>query len=62
MTDKPKIDLSQPGGRPRAWHEQDTSDSVWLGDLGMFAKLGIAVLLLVGGACLFLVQLLKHAG
>lgn len=62
MTKKPDYDLSNPGGRPKTWLDQDGSDDAWLGDLGMVAKIAIPALLLLGGAGFFLFKLLQYSG
>lgn len=58
MAKKPDFDLSNPGGRPKEWLDQDGSDSGWLGDVGMVVKLGGAALLLLGGLGWFLLKAL----
>ena len=62
MTKKPDYDLSNPGGRPKTWLDQDGSDEGWLGDLGMVLKIAIPALLLLGGAGFFLLKLLQYSG
>lgn len=62
MADKPKFDLSNPGGKPKTWLDQDGSDEAWLGDLGMVLKIVLPIIALLGCAGLFVVKLLEYAG
>lgn len=62
MTKKPDYDLSNPGGKPKTWMDQDGSDEGWLGDAGMVVKIVGAGLLLLGGAGFFLFKLLQYSG
>lgn len=61
MTDKPKIDLSNVGGHPKDWLDQDNSDGAWLGDLTMVVKIVLPILLLLGCAGLFVMKVFEYA-
>lgn len=55
MNKKPDFDLSNLGGRPKTWLDQNGSDEVWLGDIGMVLKIILPIVALLGCAFLFLV-------
>jgi hypothetical protein len=52
MSEKPKFDLSNPGGRPKEWLDQDGSDAAWLTDAKMSGKFIGLVLLCLGSLVL----------